>query len=261
VLLLLISWVAAKIIRGTTQPSAGGFQVRLIRLSVWLGFFIFMGKVGINQCPRYLAAYYPFLAASFLLAASHGKLVRRIWWQWCGLAVIAISLGLIVLSRQRPLFPAQTISKLLAEHAGSKPFLRKLVNSYTFAESLRAELKPFLAKIPPGEPKIGYAVRAGDKEPWLWKPFFHREIKRVLNSDPPEAVRALGIRYVVVDRSALTPIYDPAMVAELPSPRSNIQSIEEWVRIYNAEEVASGDVRVEPDAPPEKIYLVRLRAN
>src|SRR6185437_7374562 len=126
-------------------------------------------------------------------------------------------------------------------------------------DSLRFELRPFVSKIPSDPKMIGYAVRFGDKEPFLWEPLFSRKVMRILNSDSPEAVRALPIDFIVVDPSALATEHDRAIVYEKPSPRTKITTIEEWLKAYDAEIVARADVSTEPDAPPNKIYLTRLR--
>lgn len=257
-LFALLSWLVAKF-TGPRKPISTWNRAKWIRITAWLGFVIFLAKIGINQNPRYLAPYYPFLLSSFLLSQSHGSLTRQMWWRRAACVVICLSIALIVLSRQRPLFPAETLITALRAKLGPKSFLQKVQNSYTFANSLRYEMEPFVAKIPVSENPIGYAVRFGDKEPWLWKPLFHRKVLRVLNSDSPEQLRASGLNYVVVDRSVLFAQYDPVIVAELPSPRSRIASIAEWLDVYQADLVATAEIRIEPDARPEKIYLTRLR--
>jgi hypothetical protein len=256
-LLLIFSWLAAKWDKRRLPPVKLGSHERLVRICIWIAFFVFMAKAGINLSPRYLASYYPLLLASLLLGTGHLRLIHSRWWRHSALAVTAASIGLVVLSMSRPFFPAHSVLRFLEQGLGNKPFLRKIMNKST-SDSLRNGLNALLAKIPENQHTIGYAVRTGNNGPWLWKPFFSRRVERVLNSDAPEELLAQGIEYVVVDRSALTPKYDQAIVAELPSPRSNISAISEWLAAYNAELIATASVPVEPDSPAGEIYLARL---
>ncbi len=253
-LLLAVSWLAA------WGRRAGGWNARRwIRASLWFGFLIFLAKVGINQNPRYLAPWYPVLSASFLLGAGQAALIRGRWWNRAARAVLALAILLTIFSRQRPLFPAGTLVEIARQHFGANSGFQKVLNSYAFAETVRTELDPFLKTIPPGEKLLGYAARFGEKEPFFWKPYFERKVQRVFNSDPPEALREWGLRYLVVSSGVLNTNQDPILVHEPPSPRSNLSSIEEWTSAYKAELVSSASYLVGPEGPVEKLYLVKLK--
>ncbi|HEV8544260.1 MAG TPA: hypothetical protein VGR78_17870 [Verrucomicrobiae bacterium] len=258
VFLLVVWFVARGGAQGKIQISAPD-RIKWIRWSIWLGLFVFMAKVGINQNPRYLAPYYPLLAASFLLGSQQRFLVKTKWWRRAAPTVILISVGLIMLSRQRPLFPVETLLKHLPAGSGGDSLMRKVVNSFNFANRLRSEITPLLKEIPADEKLLGYATRAGDKEPWFWKPLFSRRVLRISNNDPPESVNSAGFRYVVVDPSVLTPEWSSAQILELDSPRTKISSIEEWLRVYHAELVSSVSVHLKPDMPPARVCLARFK--
>jgi hypothetical protein len=159
-----------------------------VRWSAWVVLFVFMAKVGINQNIRYLAPYYPLLVPSFLIGLNQVKIVKAGWWRSLAIITILFSATLLILSRQRPVFPVKSVLKVL-ENRGARNLQTKVANSYSFVEQLRYDLSPLLAEIPASEKVIGYGVSLGDKEPYLWKPFGSRKVIRIAASDIPETVR------------------------------------------------------------------------
>ena len=99
--------------------------------------------------------------------------------------------------------------------------------------------------LPPGEKIIGYYSTFNCvAEPGLWQPFGVRQIFRVLPGDTPEQVRQQSLRYLVVDEQALL---------------DTKQSMEEWLKIYDAKLVKEEAFTIRWGKPLRHLYLVRLR--
>jgi hypothetical protein len=243
---LLVSWFLA---RRINREKKGGPLARWVRWSVWFCFAVFLAKVGLNQIYRYAAPYYLLLVPTFLLARGTVELTRWRAWRSVAALMALVVLGLVIISRERPLFPAQTLYSGL----GQKPALR----SWVFFSEYRNQLDGLLARIPADEKTIGYAVRMGFVEPALRKPYGSRKVIRILNSDEPADVLKLPIRYALVDPSALDGFYDPALVIEIPSARSRAMTIEEWTREYGAELVARANGPAAKGETAREFYLVR----
>jgi hypothetical protein len=230
-------------------------ESRLVRLSAWLGFVVFMAKVGINQNVRYLAPYYPLLIPSFLLNARQMEIIRERWWRFLAFAAILSSAGLLIISRQRPLFPVKTLLTFL-ENRGRGNFYTKIANSYSFVEQLRYDLSPLLQKVPPSVNRLGYGVSLGDKEPYLWKPLWTRKVIRIAAGDTPQVIRSLGIRYLILEASFFSP---PDGLMDQRRPSSKILSFDEWLVANAGESLGQLQFRSLPDSSPETLYLVRLK--
>lgn len=231
----------------------------LLRLSPWIGLVVFLAKVGINQNPRYLAPFYPLLLPLLLHPSAVTRVVRTKWWRSIALAVIGLSIFLVFMSRQRPPWPAVTIASALEERFPGVLLFRKVKNAYAFTPQIRKDLLPLLAKIPAEETVLGYAVRFGGTEVFLWERPDTKRVYRIRNSEEPGKVRKKGFRYVVVDRSALLNEGDVTIVNDYPSAREGTMTIEEWLRVYDAELVHEQEVKISPEAPPARCYLVRLK--
>jgi hypothetical protein len=173
--------------------------------------------------------------------------------------MIGLSIVLVALSRQRPVWPGYWVASHFEKRFPENALFRKMKNTYGFSRRLRAGLASTIDRLPPGEKRIGYAVRFSDKEVYLWKPFGSRRVERILNNDSAEEVRRKGIRYALVDPSALVNVGDFVIVDEQPSPRTATMSIERWMEMFDAELIHTEEVPVAPDAPAVKCYLVKFR--
>ncbi len=204
VILLLVSIWGARHYRAVmpVKKITGG-QSRLLRLLPWGLLLVFMAKVGTYPSARQLAAYYVFLFPVFLACPGHTGLVRRNWWQMLGLLVMLLTAALLVVARDRPLFPAETILVPLKEkHPGWK-FLAKAWDSYACRLSIETQRKVFQDSLPTDETVVGYATVRGSQEAALWLPFGRRRVQRILPRDTPQQLQQAGIHYAVVDADGL----------------------------------------------------------
>lgn len=246
-LLALISFLVAWRIRSRlhlrTRSESFWSVPGLLRLAPWLLLLVFLAKVGSWCAPRYLASYYPFLFPVFLVGAGHDRLARVRWWNQASLSVLLVTIGLIVFSRQRPIWPADLATAHLQEHFPQWGFIRKVRNAYIY-KNLREPLKPLLSHLPPDEKTVGYATHTGGAEIQLWWPLGSRQVLRIKAEDSPEQTRQRGIRYVFVDTTGL---------------RVAGCTIDEWARRYHADVLASIRPDFGPELPPVEFHLTRLR--
>jgi hypothetical protein len=206
VLLTLISiWGARHYRLAATWPPGKECdgQLRFLRLLPWGLLLVFMAKVSSYPNARQLAAYYVFLFPCFLVFPGHAGLVRRRWWQRLGLLVMLLTAGMLIVARDRPLFPAKTILVPLKEKYPGWKFLAKAWDSYACRLSLDVQRKVFHNSLPPTEAVVGYATVRGSQEAQLWLPFGSRRVQRVLPEDTSRQLQADGVHFVLVDDSGL----------------------------------------------------------
>jgi len=150
----------------------------------------------------------------------------------------------LVISRDRPLFPAVTVTGgLHAAHPHSQS-LSRLWLSYAWPRSVELQRNYFQKDLPPEERIVGYATSNGDGEIGLWLPFGSRRVERVLADDTPEQVRSQGIHYVLVEDYVL---------------EASQISIGQWLQRYDADLVDQLEFLRDPYRPPAHLYLVRFK--
>jgi hypothetical protein len=109
----------------------------------------------------------------------------------------------LVIARDRPLFPAETILLPLKEKHPHWKFLSKAWDSFACRLATDIQRNAFRNEIPAQEKVLGYATVRGEQEPGQWIPFGRRRVERVLPDDSPLELQAKGIHYVLVDGSGL----------------------------------------------------------
>jgi hypothetical protein len=243
-LLVLTSIIAVRFYRGGRESVHPiGLTSKLLIIAPWFVLLVFMAKVGVNQTARYLASYYPLLFPSLLRLQGYGVLVRQLWWQKFALGVSVVSILLLISSRQRPLFPAQTLVAALQHKWPNNSSLMSLKNSLSYHDQYSGSFETIVKQIPSTERVIGYAEKFGYNETILRKPFGSRSVLRVLSGDPLPRIRGAGIHYIVVDPTALT---------------KPVITLDEWNKPYGGKIIMQSEIRGAPDARPETIYLIRL---
>lgn len=243
-LLILISIGAARHYRWTACMTRSPDQLlRLLRWTPWALFLVLMAKIGTYENQRLFASYYFFLFPSLLISPGHSVLVRRRWWQSFALLVMVAAAMLLVVSRDRPLFPAQmVVGRLEAKYPNSK-LVANISRTYSSAPDFEKQ-RLFFRNNLPDHIVLGYAAEGGLAESCLWLPYGTRKVQRVLPGDPPGQLRASGIRYVVVEDFFL---------------RTTRDTLQQWLARYNGVLITQGEFLGDPYQPPERFYLVRLQ--
>jgi hypothetical protein len=242
VLLVCVSVVAAYFYRQKNQPPLQNRWIVWLRWAPFVSLAVFMAKVATIENARQLAAYYVLLFPVFLVASGHARLVREKWWQRSSLTAIVLSIAMLVIARDRPLFPANTILPLLAEKYPQWKFLAREQQSYACRLALETQRNAFRNTIPAEEKVLGYAAVRGEQEPGQWIPFGRRRVERVLPDDTASQLQAKGIHYVLVDSSGLDLLN---------------MTIGDWTNHYGAVLVDSSGLETSPGIIATD-YLVRL---
>jgi hypothetical protein len=217
---------------------------QLLRVTPWLLLILFMAKVGTYENARQLTPYYAFFFPLFLAKPGYAHLTRRRWWQWSDILLMTFTVLLLLISRSRPLFPAQTLlAGLHAEYPQSK-FIAHAQLSFAVRSSIQEQRNYFAKQLPPSERVVGFATTLGSSEPGLWFPLGQRRVEWVLPDDTLEQLRARNIHYIVVEYNELF--------------RAN-ENIQQWADKYHGELIDQLDCLIRPGEPSYSIYLVRLR--
>jgi hypothetical protein len=251
-LLLLISLFAARRCRRTANAAGAArnpdWTLRLLRWTPWLLLLVFMAKDGAYGNGRHLAPYYIFLFPSLLLSPGQSAVVRRRWWQILALLVMVVGVMVVVVSRDRPLFPSQTIiGWLQAKHPDSH-FISHVALTYSEVPDFERNRVLLRQILPAGERVLGYCVlgysgKDGLLESSVWLPFGQRRVRDILPGDDLDQPPLSEIHYVVIEKNVSLKTQDtlPLWLA-----RHNGVVVTQWTFVAN------------PYEPPHKFYLVHL---
>jgi hypothetical protein len=151
---------------------------------------------------------------------------------------------LLVISRERPLFPSQTIiARFQAKYPDSK-FVADVSHTYSSTPDLENQRLYIRKNLPPGEPVIGYASIGGISEPALWFPLGQRRVEEVLAGDTSQQLRLSGIHYVVVEDEIF---------------RGTNETLQQWLSQYGGTLVKEWMFLKNPYEPMHHLYLVHLQ--
>ena len=148
----------------------------------------------------------------------------------------------LIISRNRPLFPAQSVLLPLVEKHPQWHFLGKVCDAYSFPISIQNGRNAFRNDLPAQEQVIGYATVRGAQESGQWVPFGHRRVERVLPGDKSSDLQAKGIHFVLVDSDGLGLLKD---------------TIGDWTNRFDGIVVDSVRIQAASDTTITN-YLVRL---
>ena len=171
---------------------------RLILIAPWLALLAFCLKSGMVTPGRLIAPYYPLLLPLLLSGAGQSQIVRRAWWRMLTGSVLALAFVVLILTPDRPLWPAQTVlSKLAARHPENHLISRARA-VYTVYASRSDPLAAVRDSLPKEVKVVGFIGAEDDCDISLWLPLGSRRVEHFLLNDPPERFRQAGIEYLVV---------------------------------------------------------------
>jgi hypothetical protein len=179
-----------------------GWLRRCVLVAAWLALLAYSMKSGMTTAARLIAPYYLLLVPLLLVINGQSQIIRRRWWR--GLAGLSLCLALmaLVLSPDRPLWPAKTIlSRLTAHHPEQKSLARALQIYTVFSE--RNDALAGVRELLPSDLKVvGFIGTGDDCDVSLWRPFGSRRVEHFLLTDPPAQIRR-QVDYVVVGGAKL----------------------------------------------------------
>lgn len=248
-LFVVLSFLAARYYQRTQRPVAAApgpdLLQTILKWAPWGLLLAFMAKIGTFENGRQLASYYILLFPLLLASPGQAVLVRRRWWRIMALLIIAFSASLLVVSRDRPLFPAQSIiSRLEAKHPDSK-LVANIKTTYAQTPAFGAQRDLLKQVLPPDEAVLGFApgvdCSAGSS---IWLPYGQRRIIEVLPGDTGDQMRAEGIRYVVIENPFFKKAQGP---------------LSQWLDRCHGTVVRQWQFLEDPYEPPVDFYLVQLQ--
>ena len=218
----------------------------LIPLSTCMVSVLFISQTGLDSPGRYFAPFYALLLVPVLAGEGCSRrLLCSAWWRFAGVAAFLMAVALVILSPPRPLWPAQSILRALGAEHSPHPLVRRAWTVYSVYSQRADAMQPMRALLPADANPLGF-VTSDDPETSLWRPFGSRRIVHVCETDSPEAVRAQGVKYVVVSSSIVT--------------QNHKISMEDWLARYDAEVMARLNLELRASLGSTEWVLVKLRA-
>ena len=225
---------------GETRPPG-----RFLRLVPWFLLLVFMAKVGTVQSARHLSPYYILLFPLLLCQPGIARVVRQRWWQITSLSLMLLTLVMVSLIRDRPLFPVLTLSHYLARTFPNSTLPPRIASAFSGGLERDKFLTFLAAKLPADQTMIGYAVFMEAQEPCLWLPWGQRTVMRVLPTDQPADWSAAGVHYIVMESFYLD---------------ANKQDLAGWLKQNHGVLVADYVRNAAQNVPPH-VYLIKLADN
>ncbi len=247
-LLLLVSIPAAFWLRRSagyySLPLAIPAKLRLCVLAApWLALLVYTMKSGMVTPHRIIAPYYPLLLPALLLGAGQVQVVRRWWWGWLVGGVLALALVVLVISPDRPLWPAQTIlAKVVTAYPDQRAAVRAL-QVYTVYSQRYDALASVRDLLPPDAGVVGFIGTEDDCDISMWRPFGGRSAEHFLLSDAPDYIRQ-RVKYVVVGGFNL---------------QSHGQTIDGWLKTSGAELVGTTNCLLKIVEGVQPWHVVRFK--
>jgi hypothetical protein len=248
-LLLLISVPASFLMgRSTKRYSEPGPLIptklcRWVLIAPWFALLAYGMKSGMVTPQRLIAPYYPLLLPLLLAGAGQSQIIRRGWWRAMVGGVLFLALVVLIVSPDRPLWPAKTIlSKALARHPDQRSAARAL-KVYTVYSERSDPLAGVRALVPPDIRVVGFIGTEDDTDISLWRPFGERRVEHFLLTDPPEQIRQ-HVQYVVLGGYNL---------------KEHQTTLDAWLQSSGAELVATTNATLKVAEGPQPWYVVRFK--
>jgi len=157
--------------------------------------------------------------------------------------VLVLALVVLVISPDRPLWPAKTIlSRVVAAHPDQRAAVRAL-EVYTVYSERSDALATVRALLPPELKVVGFIGTEDDCDISLWRPFGSRRVEHFLLTDPPQLMRQ-HVQYVVVGGFNLA---------------SHGQTLDGWLRVSGAELVGTTQCLLKIAEGVQPWYVVRFK--
>ena len=198
--LLIAAWLAATLNRrngAARSGNAGTLMDRATRWSPYFSLLFFMTKSGITAAARIVAPYYALLLPALLTGRGHDRFVRSRWSQRAGLLVYLLAFGVLSITPERPLWPAQTIlARLEQGHPGNAQLQRARLVYQVYAERPDA-FAPLREWLPVDADAVGMLCLGNEPSTSLWRPFRRHRVRQLFFSDSRQALGQWGISYII----------------------------------------------------------------
>jgi hypothetical protein len=248
-LLLAVSVLGSVLIRKTKSETLANRTIiptelsRCVLIAAWISLLAFCLKSGMTAPARLIAPYYTLVLPLLLVGAGQSQIIRRRWWKMLASGVLVLAFVVLIVSADRPLWPAKTIlSNLHEKHPGQRLIARAL-KVYTVYSERSDPLAGVRALLPTEIKTIGFIGTDDDTDISLWRPFDGRRVEHFFLTDPPEQIRQ-QVEYVAVGGFNL---------------KRNNTTLEEWLQQSGAELFATTNATLKVGEGPQPWYVVRFK--
>ena len=124
-----------------------------------------------------------------LIGAGQSQIIRRRWWHWLAGGVLVLAFVALIVSPDRPLWPAKTILARLHDQHPDQHLISRALNVYTVYAQRSDPLAGVRALLPPEIKTVGFIGTEDDPDISLWRPFGGRQVEHFFLTDPPEQIR------------------------------------------------------------------------
>ena len=243
--LLAVSVAAGFFIRRAQHVSAFRFPLSaFVLLAPWLALLAYCMKSGMVTPDRLIAPYYPLLLPLLLAGAGQSQIVRHGWWRALVGGVLVLAFVVLILTPDRPLWPAQTVLSGLAARHPESHLISRALDVYSVYARRSDPLANVRALLPPDAKAVGFIGAEDDCDISLWQPLGSRRVEHFLLSDPPERFRQAGVEYVVVGGLNL---------------QLRGTTLDAWMQKTGAEFVAGTHATQKVAEGPQAWYVVRFK--
>jgi hypothetical protein len=222
---------------------SAGFR-RLILIAPWVALLAYGMKSGMVTPGRLIAPYYPLLLPLLLMGAGQSQIVRRCWWRALTGGVLFLAFVVLILTPDRPLWPARTILSGLAARHPDQHLISRALDVYTVYAERPDPLADVRALLRPDVKAVGFIGAEDDCDISLWLPLGSRRVEHFRLSDPPERFRQQQIEYAVVGGLNL---------------QLRGTTLDAWLQKTGAEVVASTNTTLKVSEGPQQWYVVRFK--
>jgi hypothetical protein len=215
----------------------------LVLIAPWIALLAYGMKSGMVTPQRIIAPYYPLLVPLLLLGAGQSQIIRRRWWRALAGGCLVLAFVVLILSPDRPLWPAKTIlARLRSEHPNQRQIARAL-KVYTVYYGRADPLAGVRDLLPPEIKTVGFIGTEDDTDLSLWRPFGERRVDQFFLTDPPAQIRQ-QVQYVVVGGFNL---------------KEHNVPLEAWLAQSGAELFATTNATLKVSDGPQPWYVVRFK--
>jgi hypothetical protein len=250
-ILLLVSFVATRFVKRADSVE-NKFLLHsviprefcwFVLVAPWIALIAYGMKSGMVTPQRIIAPYYLLLLPGLLLGAGQSQIIRRCWWKMLAGGVLALAFVVLILSPDRPLWPAKTIlAKLHEQHPGQRLIARAL-NVYTIYSERSDPLAGVRALLPAEVKVVGFIGTTDDTDISLWRPFGGRRVEHFFLNDPAALIQQ-HVRYVVVGGFNL---------------KEQNTALDAWLKQSGAEIYASTNATLKLTEGVQPWYVVRFK--
>jgi len=201
-LLLTVTVIGSFWIRGSPTSSRANRIIspgicRWVLLAAWVSLAAYCMKSGMITAARLIAPYYALLLPALLLGPAPSEIVRRRWWRALTGGVLVLAFVVLIVSPDRPLWPAKTLLSALHARHPDQRLVNRALKVYTVYSGRGDALTGVRALLPPDITSVGFIGTEDDSDISLWRPFGRRTVEHFFLTDPPEKIRA-RVQYVVL---------------------------------------------------------------